>query len=225
MPSYLAAPEGGARGAVVVIQEAFGVTSHIEDVCRRFADSGWWALAPALFHRQGSPVLAYDDFSAVMPIMRRLTAEGIAADLDGAFAYAEGCGYNSAQTAIVGFCMGGTVALFAGTARPLGAAVSFYGGGVVEGRFGMASLVELAPGLRSPWLGLYGDLDKGIPVEQVEALRAAAAEASVPTEVLRYPDADHGFHCDDRPAVYNAAAAKDAWERTLAWLEDHAAEP
>jgi carboxymethylenebutenolidase len=92
-----------------------------------------------------------------------------------------------------------------------------------EGRFGFRPLVELAPQLRSPWLGLYGDLDPGIPVDQVEDLRGAAATAPVPTAVVRYAEAGHGFHCDARPANYHAASAKDAWVRTLDWLDRYLA--
>jgi carboxymethylenebutenolidase len=99
--------------------------------------------------------------------------------------------------------------------------VTFYGGGVLEGRFGLRSLVELAPELQTPWLGLYGDLDRGILPEQVEKLRRAAGEASVPTEIVRYADADHGFNCNDRPAVFNPTAASDAWRRTLEWFDVH----
>jgi carboxymethylenebutenolidase len=122
---------------------------------------------------------------------------------------------------IVGFCMGGSVTFYAATLRGVGAAVTFYGGGVVEGRFGLPSLVDQAPGLRAPWLGLYGDLDKGIPPEQVEELRSAVATSPEEAEIVRYPDADHGFNCDDRPAVFNPDAATDAWRRTLAWFEEH----
>ena len=95
--------------------------------------------------------------------------------------------------------------------------MTFYGGGIQEGRFGMPSLIQLAPGLATPWLGLFGDLDQGIPFEEVEALRDAASTAPVPTEVVRYPAAEHGFHCDARPS-YNEAASKDAWQRTLDWF-------
>lgn len=221
MPAFEASPEGEVRGGVVVVQEAFGVTTHIEEICRRLASAGWLAVAPALFHRQGSPVLDYGQFDRVMPVMRELTAEGITDDLDAAFDHLDGEGFPSARTGIVGFCMGGSVALVAGVQRAIGAAVTYYGGGLQEGRFGFPPLVDVAPDLKSPWLGHFGDLDKGIPVDQVEALRAAAATASVPTEVVRYGDADHGFNCDDRPAVFNPAAAADAWARTLAWLDAH----
>ena len=220
LPVTLAEPDGPAQTAVVVVQEAFGVTSHIADVARRAAAAGHLALAPHLFHRTGDPALSYDDLPAIWPHFSALTAEGLGADLDACLAELARRGIGPSAVAVGGFCMGGTVALAEGARLALGAAVSFYGGGVAEGRFGYPSLVELAPGLRTPWLGLYGDRDTGIPVEQVEALRAAAASAPVPTEVVRY-DADHGFHCDDRPAAFDPGAAADAWSRALGWLDRH----
>ena len=204
-------------GGVVVVQEAFGVTEHIEDVCQRFADAGWLAVAPHLFHRTGDPALDHTDFDAVRPHVGALTAEGIATDVDTALDYIDGAGFPAEAAGIVGFCMGGSVALATAASREVGAAVTFYGGGVTQGRFGFRSLVELAPELRSPWLGLFGDRDQGIPVEDVEALRAAAATAEVPTDVVRYPDAGHGFHRDGS-ASYHAESAADAWHRTLGWF-------
>jgi carboxymethylenebutenolidase len=221
MPVFTAAPDGEPRGAVVVVQEAFGVTTHIEGVATRLADAGYRALAPALFHRQGSPVLAYGDLDAVMPLMSQLKAEGIAADLAACFDHLDATGFPGARTGIVGFCMGGTVAFFAATLRPLGAAVTFYGGGVTNGRFGFPSLVELAPSLQAPWLGLYGDLDQGIAVADVEQLRDALLGAPVSTDLVRYAEAGHGFNCNDRPESFNPDAAADGWARTLAWFGEH----
>jgi carboxymethylenebutenolidase len=223
MPAFEATPTTEPKGAIVVVQEAFGVTPHIEDVARRLADAGWYAIAPAFFHRQGSPALAYDDYASVMPLMKELSAEGITADLNGAFDYLAEAGYQAERTGIVGFCMGGSVTFYAATLRALGAAVTFYGGGVAEGRFGLPSLIEQAPKLQTPWLGLYGDLDKGIPHAEVDQLREAAAATKVATAVVRYPDGDHGFNCNDRPAVFNPEAAADAWSRTLAWFDQHVA--
>jgi carboxymethylenebutenolidase len=211
-------PDGSAKGGVVVVQEAFGVTSHIEDVCRRFAAEGWLAVAPHLFHRSGAPKLAYGDMSQIRPHMDALTPDGILEDMDAAIARLAESGMGSERVGVVGFCMGGSVTLATAANRPVGAAVTFYGGGVSQGRFGFPPLAELAPQLQAPWLGLFGDLDKGIPVEDVERLRAAAATSSHPTEVVRYADADHGFHCDERPS-YNAAAATDGWRRTLEWFD------
>jgi carboxymethylenebutenolidase len=219
MPTYEALPDGDAKGGIVVVQEAFGVTRHIEEVAERLAAAGWHAVAPALFHREGSPTFDYDDLASVMPAMKGLSAAGIGADVDAALAHLGDAGWAAGRQGIVGFCMGGSVAFYTAADHALGAAVTFYGGGVEEGRFGYASQLERAGQLRTPWLGLYGDLDKGIPVEQVEALRAAAAAAKVPTEVVRYADADHGFNCDARPAVYNTSVAADAWGRALAWFD------
>jgi carboxymethylenebutenolidase len=221
MPTYLATPDGDARGGIVVVQEAFGLTTHIQSICRRLADAGYTAIAPALFHRVGSPVHDYGDFNAVMPSMGSLTAGGIETDLDAAFADLKARGFQDRRTGVVGFCMGGTVTFFAATQWALGAAVTFYGGGVSLGRFGFPSLLDLAPELQTPWLGLYGDLDQGISVDDVESLRRVTAKASVPTEIVRYPDATHGFNCDDRPEAYNEPSATDAWRRTLAWFTQH----
>lgn len=221
MPAFETSPDGDARGAVVVIQEAFGITSHIEQVARRLSDAGWHAVAPALYHRQGAPVLAYGDLNSVGPMMSQLAAAGIEMDIAATLDDLQRKGFAPAQTGIVGFCMGGSVSFYAASTHALGAGVTYYGGGVLAGRFGFPSLVELAPELKTPWLGLYGDLDKSIPPEQVEQLRSAAEEAPVAAEVVRYADAEHGFNCDDRPAVFNPTAAADAWRRTLAWFDTH----
>jgi carboxymethylenebutenolidase len=149
--------------------------------------------------------------------MSALTAEDMATDVDAALDYIDGAGFRPYAAGIVGFCMGGSVALATAARLQLGAAVTFYGGGVSTGRFGYPPLVELAPELRSPWLGLFGDRDPSIPVDDVEALRAAAADAAVPTEVVRYPDAGHGFHRDGS-AAYHAESAADAWHRALDWF-------
>ncbi|HEV8295729.1 MAG TPA: dienelactone hydrolase family protein [Acidimicrobiales bacterium] len=215
-------PQGEPKGGVVVVQEAFGVNGHIEDVCRRFAEEGWLAVAPHLFHRSGDPKLGYGDMTVIRPHMEALSPDGILSDVDDAIARLAEAGIPMGKVGVVGFCMGGSVTLITAAHRPVGAAVTFYGGGVSQGRFGFPPLAELAPKLQAPWLGLFGDLDKGIPVEDVEKLRAAAATSAHPTEVVRYADADHGFHCDER-ASYNAAAATDAWARTLVWFDRHLA--
>jgi carboxymethylenebutenolidase len=211
-------PDGQPRGGIVVIQEAFGVNDHIEDVCRRFAAEGWLAVSPHLFHRTGDPKLGYGDMSAVMEHMKALTADGILADVDAALDHLDRAGLPARQVGVVGFCMGGTVALVTAARRDVAASVTFYGGGVAEGRFGFGPLIDEAKALRAPWLGLFGDLDAGIPVDQVEQLRDAAATSGQSTEVVRYPDAEHGFHCDQRSS-YHEPSAKDAWERTLDWFD------
>jgi carboxymethylenebutenolidase len=222
MGLYVARPEGVARGAVVVIQEAFGVTDHIEDVCRRFAAGGYIAIAPHLFHRSGDPIIAYDEMEKVYPHVMALNADDLAADLDAALAYVADAGFEPKRIAVVGFCMGGSLAFWAGTRAALGAVVSFYGGGIGGGRFGIPPLVELAGELKTPYLGFFGDRDQTISVDEVESLRTAVGDAGVPAEVVRFPEAEHGFHCDARSS-YHEASAKQAWQQTLQWLSTHLA--
>lgn len=221
MELYDVEPDDAPRGAVIVLQEAFGVNDHIEDVTRRFAQAGYRSVAPHLFHRSGDPALDYGNFEKIMPLMQALTEAGLLEDLDVTLDYLAGAGFVASRVGVVGFCMGGSVTFLAAARRALGAAVTFYGGGVGEGRFGMPPLVDLAPGLKTPWLGLFGDEDQGIPVDQVEALRTAAATASVPTEIVRYAGAGHGFHCDARPDSYHETSATDGWRRTLDWFESY----
>lgn len=217
----VAAPDGRPRGGVVVVQEAFGITPHIASIVDRLAGHGYLAAAPHLFHRTGDPVIAYGDMDAVRPHTGALSADGLANDVDGALDFLRGEGLDDAGLAIVGFCMGGTVALATGARLALRAAATFYGGGIREGRFGYPPLVELAPRLATPWIGFYGEEDRGIPVEQARALRAAAARAGVATALHLYAGAGHGFNCDDRDA-YHAPSAADASARMLDWFEaDH----
>jgi carboxymethylenebutenolidase len=213
-------PEGIAVGGVVVIQEVFGVTEHIEDVCQRLADAGWLAVAPHVFWRTGDPQLPYDDFSQVMPHVGAMTAETILADVDAALAYIDGAGFPREVVGIVGFCLGGTIAMGVAARRQIGAAVTYYGGGVLEGRCGFPPMIEMAPNLTVPWLGLYGGQDQSIPTEQIDLLADAAAKAEVATEVIVYPDAGHAFNRDGSPS-YHEPSATDAWHRALGWFADH----
>jgi carboxymethylenebutenolidase len=213
-------PEGVAVGGVVVIQEIFGVSDHIEDVCQRLAQAGWLAVAPHLFWRTGDPIVATDDFGTALEHTGKLTPEGILDDVDAALAYIQDAGFPLDAAGIVGFCAGGSIAFAVATQRPIGAAVTYYGGGITEGRFGFPAMAEAAPGLTVAWLGLYGDQDQSIPSDQVELLAKAAGRAEAPTEVIRYPDAGHAFNRDGGPS-YEAASAEDAWRRMLDWFADH----
>jgi carboxymethylenebutenolidase len=214
-------PDGPARGGLIVVQEAFGVNDHIRDVCRRLASEGWLSVAPKLWHRTGAPEFGYtSDSSERRQHMGALAAEGILDDVDAALALLAERGVPIERVGVVGFCMGGTVALLTAVRRDVAAAVSFYGGGVREGRFGFGGLVDEAPNLRAPWLGLYGDLDTGIPVAEVEDLRAAAQRSGQVTALIRYPEAGHGYNCDVRES-YHAPSAADAWRRMLDWFESH----
>ena len=224
MRLYEARPDGAARAAVVVIQEAFGLNAHIEGVTRRFAEAGFHAVAPDLFHRSGGGTAPYDDFSKVMPLFAGLDGdEALLRDIDATLDHLRQAGWADGQIGIVGFCFGGRVSLLASLRRSLGAGVGFYGGGIVTARFPQfPPLIDDVPELGVPWLGLFGDQDQSIPVDDVERLRLALNDAPAATDVVRYPDAGHGFHCDQRPD-HVEHDARDAWNRTLAWFDDHLA--
>jgi carboxymethylenebutenolidase len=221
MPVYEAKPNEPVEAAVIVIQEAFGVNEHIEDVTRRFAEAGYHAVAPHIFHRSGGGTAPYDDFSKVMPLFKGLTDEGTLDDVDATLAALRERGFDDSHIGIVGFCWGGRATFLVALRRAIGAAVGFYGGGIVTGRFPQfPTLVGDAATLATPWLGLFGDLDESIPVDDVEQLRKALTDATVDTDIVRYDNAGHGFHCDQREG-YVPDAASDAWERTLAWFASH----
>ncbi len=226
MNVYEATPDGAATNAVVVIQEAFGVNRHIESVVRRFADAGYHAVAPALFHRAGGGLIDdYDniDFNEVIALFEGVTDDTILVDVDAALELVRAAGFTDDRIGTVGFCFGGRATFLVAARRALGAAVGFYGGGIAsKGVLPFAAPIDEVPSLRTPWLGLFGDQDASIPVEDVERLRDALRAAPVPTEVVRYPDAGHGFHCDVR-ADYHEASARDAWNRTLTWFDAHLA--
>jgi DNA polymerase-4 len=219
LPLYDTSPDTiEPRAAVIVVQEAWGVNEHIRGVAGRFVDLGYRAVAPALFHRDGVTELPYGDWSLVKPHIDNLDGAGIHADIASTLAYLRIQGFEDNAIAIVGFCMGGSVVVTVAAEYALGAAATFYGSGIAAGRFGSPSYLDLAPDFRTPWIGLYGDHDESIPVDDVEKLRSAAATAAVPTAVVRYPDAGHAFHCDARPEAYHQPSALDAWTRAPEWF-------
>jgi carboxymethylenebutenolidase len=222
MPVYVAHPDEKPSKAVIVIQEAFGVNEHIEDVTRRAASAGYLGVSPHVFHRSGGGVVPYGDMAGVMKHFQDLNDAAVLEDVDATLRLIHEEGIADASVGITGFCIGGRLTFLAGAERAVGAAASFYGGGIVQGRSdNLPSLLGTIPHMRTPWLGLFGDLDKGIPIEDVEQLRVALKAAPVETEIVRYADAGHGFHCDMRPESYVPEAATDAWKRTLSWFEEH----
>jgi carboxymethylenebutenolidase len=222
MPVYVVHPDERPSRAVIVIQEAFGVNNHIQDVTRRAASAGYLGVAPHVFHRSGGGVVKYGNMEGVMKHFQALSDKGFLEDVDATLGLIHGEGITDDSTGIVGFCVGGRLTFVAGVERALGAAVSFYGGGIVKGRSdNMPSLLPKVGEMKTPWLGLFADQDKGISVDDVEELRSALKASPTETEIVRYAEAQHGFHCDARPEVYNADAAADAWKRTLAWFDEH----
>jgi len=197
------------------------VNPYIERVTERFAGAGFDAVAPAFFHRAGGGTAPYDDFAQVIPLYAELTDDGILMDLDAAFAHLGSLGHAPESIGVVGFCFGGRVTFLAAARRRFGAAVGFYGGGIVTARFPQfPTLVDESDSLQTPWLGLFGDQDGSIPVEDVETLRTALVEAPVAIEIVRYGASEHGFFCEERPS-FDPIASADAWSRTMDWFDRH----
>jgi carboxymethylenebutenolidase len=224
MRVFEAHPSEEPRGAVIVVQEAFGVNDYIADVVRDLAEEGWHAAAPEFFHRSGPRSVApYGDFSKVLPLYEPLNDEAVMMDVDATLDLLHRHGFADGAIGAVGFCWGGRVTFLISARRRLGAAVGFYGGGIVNARFPQfPPLIGEVPELKTPWLGLFGDDDQSIPIEDVEMLRKAMDEsAPVDHDIVRYAGAGHGFHCLARPDGYNPDAALDGWSRATAWFGAH----
>jgi carboxymethylenebutenolidase len=220
MPVTVVAPDPGSPNgrAVIVIQEAFGVDAHIEEVTGRFAEEGWLAVAPHLFYRSGGGTISYDDSEGMYRHLGALSDVGTLEDIDATLALIAERGIPAERVALVGFCLGGRVSFLVAGERALGATVGFYGGGIVHGRSETRpSLLGLVPKLKSPWLGIFGGEDQSIPAEELDVLEGALATAPVETLVVRYPGAGHAF-LNDHKSGYSADASADAWYRTLSWL-------
>jgi carboxymethylenebutenolidase len=210
-PAYVAQPQGKARGAVVVLQEIFGVNSHIRQVADGYAADGYLAIAPATFHRVKQGVdLGYtaDDITAGAALkaqVEALPAPGVLQDVQAAINYAAQAG----KVGIVGYCWGGLLTWRAACLlEGLSAAVPYYGGG-------STLPAEIARKPRVPVMAHFGDQDQHITMDTVRAFEKAHPEV----EVHVYA-ANHGFNCDQRGS-YNAGAAATARERTLDHFRRH----
>jgi carboxymethylenebutenolidase len=207
---------------ILVVQEIFGVHEHIRDVCRRLAHAGYLALAPELYVRQGdvSQLASIEEIFA--KVVSQVPDAQVLADLDASADWARRNG-GSAQLGITGFCWGGRITwLYAAHNPRLNAAVAWYGRlRGVSSALQPRHPIDLAASLKAPVLGLYGGKDEGIPLADVEAMRAALKASGSASEIQVYDDAPHGFHADYRPS-YREAAAHDAWQRALAWFAGHA---
>ena len=225
IPAYRAMPSsGGPFPIVLVVQEIFGVHEHIKDVCRRFAKAGYLAIAPEMFVRQGD-VSKLKSIDEIRPIVATVPDAQVMADLDAAVAYATSSGHGDGdKLAITGFCWGGRITwLYAAHNPKLRAGVAWYGrlAGDPTPQTPRHP-VDIAAELKAPVLGLYGGADQGIPLETVEAMRAACAKAGTTCEIKVFEGAPHAFHADYRPS-YRAEPAQEGWKRTLAWFKQHGA--
>jgi carboxymethylenebutenolidase len=223
MPGYFARPKGVSNPPVVVVaMEIFGLHEYIKDVTRRLAKLGAFAVAPDYYFRKGVDLTKISDISQLLPIVNAKPDAELLSDLDATVAWAKSQGGDTSRLGIIGFCRGGrTVWEYAAHNAGLKAAVAFYGPLVDPANpVWPKSATQLAPEMKAPVLGLYGEADTGIPVAQVEAMRKALADNNKTAEFKIYPGAPHGFHADYR-ASYRQDAAEDAWKQMQAWFRKY----
>jgi len=207
---YLAIPDKGTGPGVLVIQEWWGLVDHIKDVCDRFANEGYVALAPDLYH--GKTTRSPDEAGKLMMAMQIDEAER---DLRGAIKFLINHEASTAdKVGTVGFCMGGALSLYAATKNPrVGACVVFYGG--------HPNVKPDLANLQAPMLGIYAERDGSVTPESVRELERQLKALGKSVEVNIYPGVDHAFFNDQRADVYNAKTAADAWRRTIEFFAKH----
>lgn len=225
MEGYLTKPEAAGRyPAVVVIQEIWGVNSHIQSVTDRLPSQGYVGLAPALFHREGRMILGlYEEMQTAIARLNACTDANIIADVNAAVAYLKAQPFVDPQRiGIVGFCFGGRVSYQSACNVPdLKAAAVFYGGRILQplGGAGPAPIEQTA-NIKVPVLGLFGETDQNPSPADVAKIAAELTRHGKTHEFHTYPGCGHGFHCDGR-ASYRPEAARDAWGKTMAWFDKY----
>ena len=222
LPVYFARPAGVSNPPVILVaMEIFGLHEYIKDVTRRLAKLGAFAVAPDYYFRKGD-LTKTTDIQQLLPMVNSKPDAELLSDLDSTVAWAKSQGGDTGRLGIIGFCRGGrTVWEYAAHNATLTAGVSFYGPPVdPPNPVWPKSPIQLAPDMKAPVLGLYGEADTGIPVAQVEALKSALAAANKTAEFKIYPGAPHGFHADYR-ASYRKDAANDGWSQMQAWFKKY----
>ena len=225
MPVYFARPANVQNPPVILVaMEVFGLHEYIKDVTRRLGKLGALAVAPDYYFRKGEDLTKITEIPKLMPIVNSKPDAELIADLDATAAWAKSQGGNTDKLGIMGYCRGGrTVWVYSANSPNVKAGVAFYGSLVdPEGQKAIwpKSPTQLAPDMKAPVLGLYGEADAGIPVAQVDAMKAALQGANKTFEIKLYPAAPHGFHADYRPS-YRKEAADDAWAQMTAWFKKH----
>jgi carboxymethylenebutenolidase len=216
IPGYLARPAAKGKHPVVFVNsEIFGVHEWIKDICRRLAKAGYVALAPDLFVRAGDPS-KLTDIPAVLKIVQATPEAQVTSDTKASLKYLSAQPFaDMKRLGVTGFCWGGGATWLCCERFPeFKAGVAWYGP-LKAGAYPRTPPIELVKELHAPVLGLYGGQDKGIPAADIEAMRAALkAAGKTGSQIVVYPEAQHGFLADYRPS-YNAEAAADGWKRML----------
>ena len=225
MEGYLTQPEAAGRyPAVMVIQEVWGVNSHIQSVTDRLPSRGYVGLAPAIFHREGRMTIGlHEELQSAIDRMSKCTADDILADLRAAVDYLKAQPFvQGDRIGIVGFCFGGRISYLASAnIHDISAAVVYYGGAIpAPFTGGGPSPLEQTANISAPVLGLFGEEDANPTTADVANIQAELTKHGKAHEFHMYPGCGHGFHCDARDS-YRREPALDAWGKTMAWFDKH----
>jgi carboxymethylenebutenolidase len=223
IPGYAAMPAQGSNfPTIIVVQEIFGVHEHIQDLCRRLAKSGFLAVAPELYARQGDPrkYTMQEIQKLIAEIVAKVPDAQVMSDLDATAEWASKNKGDANKLGITGFCWGGRVVwLYAAHSAKLKAGVAWYGRVVGQANaMSPKHPMDLVNDIKAPVLGLYGGKDQGIPVDDVKMMESELKKAGKKAEIVIYPEAPHGFNADFR-GTYREADAKDGWKRMLDWFK------
>ncbi len=225
MPVYFARPANVQKPPIIIVaMEIFGLHEWVKDITRRVGHLGALAVAPNYYFRaetNGVDLTKIDDMKQLFPIVNAKTDTELFADLDATVAWAKSQGGDDNRLGIMGFCRGGRTVWHYSTHNPnLKAGVAFYGSLIDKNDAAPKSSIELAPDVKEPVLGLYGEADTGITPDQVKQMEDALRAAGKTAEFHEYPGAPHGFVADYRPS-YRKEAAEDAWSRMTAWFKKY----
>jgi carboxymethylenebutenolidase len=212
--------EGGPYPGIAVLMEAFGLNDHIKKVTERIAQEGYVAVAPDLYHRESERIVPYNDLPKAIGIMNRLQDAKVMDDVGAAIAHLKSQNNVKADAiGVTGFCMGGRLTYLSAAHhnKDVKAAVAFYGGGIPMGK---PSPLSRTGEISCPIYLFFGGKDPLIPQEHVAEINKALTANNVNFQTKIYPEATHGFFCDDR-ASYHEVAAKDAWDNLKSFFAQH----
>ncbi len=224
MEGYLTKPtDAGPHPAVIVIQEIWGVNSHIQYVTDRLPSRGYVGLAPAMFHRQGKMIQGlHEEMDAALGWMGNCTDDEIVADVQAAVDFLKAQpNVQSDRIGIVGFCFGGRVSYLAAcSVSGLGASVVFYGGRIMVSLGDGPTPLSRTSNINVPVLGLFGEEDQNPTPEDVATISGELTRNNKVHEFHMYPGCGHGFHCNARDS-YRPEAARNAWGKAMDWFDQY----
>ncbi|WP_166805544.1 dienelactone hydrolase family protein [Cryobacterium sp. Hb1] len=216
----MSVPAGVARAGIIVLHEVWGLSAPVADLVVRLADCGYITAAPHLYHRIADPVVSGGKFAQARRYHNTLTTAGLTGDIESALAWIRARG--AQKVAILGFSMGGTLALWAAATLHIDAAVTFYGANLASPRWpGILCGIDAARVLKAPWLGIYAGKDASTPARDIQRMREILTHSTTQSAVVVYPKVRHGFALDPDLSRHAADETADAFKRTALFLKTH----